>query len=56
MARPLEQPAVGKRFRVVEHRNIENLDLGLHIAGEHCACEVFHELWWILVDLFGKIH
>src|ERR1700730_11617615 len=52
----LEQAAVGERLRVVEHRDVEHLDLWLYIAGEHRACEVLHELRRILVDLLGEVY
>jgi len=56
LAWPLEQAAVGERLRVVEHRDVEHLDLWLYIAGEHRACEVLHELRRILVDLLGEVY
>src|ERR1700731_525462 len=37
VAWPLEQAAVGERLRVVEHRDVEHLDLWLYTAGEHRA-------------------
>src|SRR5205807_9910212 len=41
--------------RVVQHGQVEDLDLGLDSVFEHGLCESFDEVWRVLVNAYWKV-